>query len=160
VPIFIYKCKCGIEFEALVLSTSQLTLVSCPRCESKEIEIVPSTFSFKFKSSPMGPYRGPASNPFENLTLQHVRDENNKPVKVNSLSELRAAEKRHGFVHAFSNSLTQESIDNPPQHEQWAGDIRHDYQWKWTPPDQRDDMEGVTVGPTTRDKLLVQERAS
>jgi hypothetical protein len=154
-PLMIYQCECGIQFEALILAPSDLPKVACPKCQSQKIDWVPSTCSFNFKSNPLGSYRGPAANAYENLTLQHVRDENGKPVKVNSLKELRSAQKKYNFSHPVSDSITQESIENPPQHEQWAGDIRHDYEWKWTPPEDRDDMAGVTVGPTTQDKLLV-----
>ena len=153
-PIHIYHCECGIDFEALVMTVAQLADVDCPRCHSKKIDWVPATFGFNFKSNPLGSYRGPASNPYENLTLQHVRDEQGKPVTVNSLAELRKAEKEHGFVHAQSNAANDIPVE-PPQHEKWAGDIRHDYEWKWTPPEQRNDMTGVSAGATTKDQLLI-----
>jgi hypothetical protein len=68
---------------------------------------------------------------------------------------LHDAEKKYGFVHAASHSMTRDSLDAPPQHESWAGDVRHGYKWKWTPPEQRDDMAGVSVGATQRENLLV-----
>jgi hypothetical protein len=71
--------------------------------------------------------RGAAQNPFENLTLQHIRGEDGKPIKVNSERELRAAEKRYGFVHNASWGMEKE----PPQHEKWGGDIRHGYRRKF-----------------------------
>jgi len=152
-PLHNYHCKpCGIDFEALVLSLRQMADVDCPRCQSKDIEWLPSPFSFKFKSNDLGSYRGSCSNPYENLTLQHVRDEKGKPVVVNSLKELREAEKKYNFVHAVSSD---DQISEPPQHESWAGDVRHDYKWKWTPPEEREDRTGVSVGSATRDQLLV-----
>jgi hypothetical protein len=130
-------------------------MVACPKCDSKNLEQLFSTCSFRTGTAKFEMKRGPAHNPFENLTLQHVRDDHGKPVKVNSERELRAAEKKYGFVHHASHSLTQDGLDTPPQHESWAGDVRHDYKWKWTPPDQRNDMTGVEVGAVSRDKLLV-----
>jgi putative FmdB family regulatory protein len=155
-PIFDERClDCHIEFEALILTKAHEAMVACPKCDSKNLERLISRVHTRMAPTRFAMKRGPAHNPFENLTLQHVRDENNKPVKVNSERELRAAEKKFGFVHHASHCLTQEALDTPPQHENWAGDIRHDYKWKWTPPEQRDDMVGVNVGPTTKDKLLV-----
>jgi putative FmdB family regulatory protein len=151
-PCYEYKCRsCGIDFEALILSVRQLGEVDCPRCQSREIELQVSMFAFKFKTNPLGPYRGACSNPYENLTLEHVRGEDGRPITVHSLKELHQAEKKYGFVHAVSSD---DQIDLPPQNETWAGDVRHDYKWKWTPPEQRDDMAGVAVGPTTRENLL------
>jgi putative FmdB family regulatory protein len=152
-PIYDYKCQmCKIDFEALVLSVRMLAEVDCPQCHSKNIEWQPSVFSFKFKSNPLGSYRGSCSNPYENLTLQHVRGEDGKPITVHSLKELREAEKKYNFIHAVAND---DQIDLPPQNESWAGDVRHDYKWKWTPPEERNDMTGVSAGPTERSNLLL-----
>lgn len=134
-PILVHRCLaegCGIEFEAILILKEDWDAVCCPRCESKRIEWVPATFAMKIKEI-MQSYRGPCSNPYEGLTLQHVRDKENKPITVNSLKELRVAEKEHQFVHAFSAADRQESIDTPPQHESWAGDLAQaaKYQWKW-----------------------------
>ena len=151
-PIYEHRCRsCGIKFEALVLSVRMLADVDCPRCRSKNIEWLPSSFSFRFKSSPLGPYRGDCSNPYENLTLQHVRDEHGKPITVHSKKELHEAERKFNFVHAVSSD---DQIDLPPQNESWAGDVRHDYKWKWTPPEDREDRAGVSAGATTKDNLL------
>jgi putative FmdB family regulatory protein len=152
-PLYEYSCKdCGIEFEALVLSARMLEQIDCPKCLSKSIELLASTFSFKFQDNALGSYRGSCSNPYENLTLQHVRNEQGEPVKVNSLKELREAEKKYNFTHAVSSD---DHIDLPPQNESWAGDVRHGYKWKWTPPEDRNDMSGVTVGAIDREKLLL-----
>lgn len=126
--------------------------VDCPRCKSKSIDLLASTFAFRFKDHPLGSYRGDCSKPYENLTLQHVRGEDGKPITVHSLKEMREAEKKYGFVHAVTED---DQIDAPPQNESWAGDVRHDYQWKWTPPEDRNDISGVTVGSTEREKLLL-----
>jgi|SRR5579863_8453161 len=158
-PLLEYACQepdCGIKFEALILSDHVRTLVDCPRCHSKKIEWVPSACVFKFRENPLGSYRGACANAFENLTLHHVRGDDGQPITVHSLKELREMEKKYGFVHAVASD---DHIEKPPQHEVWAGDIRHDYQWKWTPPEDRDDMTGVSVGPTTKDKLLVETGA-
>jgi putative FmdB family regulatory protein len=143
-PIFEEKClDCQLGFEAFVIPPYSQQDVDCPRCHSRKVEQQISAPAFVI--SDKGHYRGRCSNPYENLTLQHVRDEKGKPVRVNSLAELRVAEKRYGFVHAFS-SQNASSLDDAPQHESWAGDIRHGYDWKWTPPEQRDDRSGVDVG--------------
>lgn len=138
-PLYDYSCRaesCGITFEALVLSQDDRDSVCCPRCESRSIEQLPTTFTTRMSASSSAALdikRGPCHNPFENLTLHHIHDEQGKPVKVNSRRELEAAEKRYGFVHALSHSLTMEQLDTPPQHEKWAGDLvaASNYQWRW-----------------------------
>lgn len=71
-----------------------------------------------------------AKNPFENFTLQHVRDENGNKVTVNSIKELRAAEKRYNFALAVASDDGGKA-DAPPQHESWAGNIAHKYEKKF-----------------------------
>jgi len=161
-PIFLYRCAepdCQIKFEAILITQQDRKDVCCPRCSSKKIEQQPTTFSVKFKApSQLDIKRGACHNPYENLTLHHVRDEHNKPIKVNSRRELEAAEKKYGFVHALSHALTQDAIDAPPQHEAWAGDIARasNYEWKWSrDPEKRakilasDDVIKVDVGIAT-----------
>ena len=82
---------------------------------------------------------------FENFTVQNVRDKRTgKPIVVNSLKELRAAEKEHGFALAIASD---NDINEAPQNESWAGDVTHDYNWKWTKdPKKRSDRVGVGVG--------------
>ena len=158
-PIFLYRCAesdCSITFEAILITQQDRKDVCCPRCTSKKIEQQPTTFSFNFKApSQLDIKRGVCHNPYENLTLHHIRDEKGKPIKVNSRKELEAAEVKYGFVHALSHALTTEQIDNPPQHESWAGDIARasNYQWKWCrDPEERakilasDDVIKVDVG--------------
>lgn len=94
-------------------------------------------------------------NVFDNFTLQHVKDESGKKVTVNSLKELRAAEKKYNFALAVASDDGGKA-DTPPQHEKWAGDIAHDYERKW----QRDPAaykspsatEGVSAGPVSSAK--------
>ena len=71
-----------------------------------------------------------ARNAFEGMTLEHVRDEHGKKVKVNSLAELRAAEKRYSFALAVASD-NDGKADAPPQHESWAGDITHGKKRVW-----------------------------
>ena len=47
-PIFEYECsECGHPFEELVFASSAITLVSCPECESAEVEKKISIFASK-----------------------------------------------------------------------------------------------------------------
>ncbi len=53
-PIYEYQCgKCDHEFEKLILSSSET--ISCPKCKSKKVSRVMSTFAFScngnFKST-------------------------------------------------------------------------------------------------------------
>lgn len=135
--IYLYRCQsleCAITFEALLITQEDRDSVCCPRCFSKQIEQLPTTFSTRMAApSPFDFKRGPCHNPFENLTLQHIHDEHGKPLRVNSRRELEAAEKKYGFVHALSHTLTKDQLDTPPQHESWAGDLARasNYEWKW-----------------------------
>jgi len=71
-----------------------------------------------------------ARNAFEGMTLDHVKDERGQKVKVNSLAELRAAEKRYNFALAVASDDGGRA-DTPPQHEPWAGDITHGRKRYW-----------------------------
>ena len=71
-----------------------------------------------------------ARNVFEGFTLDHVKDENGKKIKVNSLKELRAAEKKYQFVLDCATNDNGD-VSKPPQHESWAGDLTHGYKKKW-----------------------------
>lgn len=156
-PIYNEHCHdCGIDFEALLITQDDRESVACPRCQSKHIEVIPATFSFKFAArSPLDFKRGPCHNPYDNLTLYNVRDEQGKPIKVNSRRELEAAEKKHSFVHALSHAMTRDQLDTPPTNESWAGDIRvsSGYEWKWQrDPSKQKDVSGVSIGAVTSHK--------
>jgi hypothetical protein len=71
-----------------------------------------------------------ARNTFEGFTVMHVKGDDGKPIKVNSIKELRAAEKKYDF---YLNCATDANGDTSeaPQHESWAGDLRHSYTKKW-----------------------------
>jgi hypothetical protein len=71
-----------------------------------------------------------AKNPFANLTLDHVKDERGQKVTVNSLKELRAAEKRYNFALAVASD-DGGTAAAPPQHEAWAGNLGASYDKKF-----------------------------
>ena len=71
-----------------------------------------------------------AKNPFENFTLDHVKDERGQKVTVNSLKELRAAEKRYNFALAVASD-DGGTAAAPPQHEPWAGQLGATYNKKF-----------------------------
>jgi hypothetical protein len=88
----------------------------------------------------------PALNPFQDFTLQHVKDERGQKVKVNSLSELRAAEKRYNFALAVATD-DGGTADKPPQHELHAGDITHGKPRIWNrDPSAYERPAGVSTG--------------
>lgn len=88
-----------------------------------------------------------ARNVFEGgMTLDHVKDKSGKKVVVNSLSELRAAEKAHNVALAvFSDNDGR--ADKPPQHESWAGDITHGKPRVWNrDPGAYANPSGISTG--------------
>jgi hypothetical protein len=105
----------------------------------------------------------PALNPFHNFTVTHVHDENHKPIKVNSLAELRAAEKKHGFALAVATDDGGRA-DKPPQHESYAGDISHGKKRVWNrDPAAYVKPSGVSVGNAAdpkRDTLVDRPNAT
>jgi putative FmdB family regulatory protein len=126
VPCYDERCRdCGSTFEIVVLSFTAPR--PCPECGSEDTEQLISVPHFQMAPRKFEIKRGQAQNPFADLTLQHIRGEDGRPIKVNSERELRAAEKRYGFTHAASWGLEKE----PPQHEPWAGDIAHNYRRKF-----------------------------
>lgn len=131
-PIFDEHCRaCGLTFELLVLTTKEY-IVECPRCHSRDCERLASLFNSHVKDSVYGYYRGDSSKPFENFTLQNVHDEKGKKVVVNSLSELRAAEKKYNFsLDVASMDKPHREADEAPQNLPTAGNIAADYDWKW-----------------------------
>jgi len=102
-----------------------------------------------------------ARNVFEGFTLEHVRDERGQKVTVNSIKELREAEKRHNFVLACATNDNGDT-SQPPQHEPWAGDITHGYTRKF----QRDPAaykkpdahKGVSTGVADRPEGTLAHR--
>jgi hypothetical protein len=55
-------------------------------------------------------------NAFAELSLDHVRDANDRPVRVTSLRQLREVEKQHRCLSAVAN-LDAAHVDEPPQHK-------------------------------------------
>lgn len=104
-----------------------------------------------------------AKNAFEGFTVEHVRDEHGQKIKVNSLSELRAAEKRYNFALAVASD-DDGRADKPPQHESWAGDISHGKSRIWNrDPAAYVNPTGVTVGNAAdpkRDTLIDRPNAT
>jgi hypothetical protein len=105
----------------------------------------------------------PALNPFQNFTLDHVRNERNEKVTVNSLSELRAAEKKFNFALAVASD-NDGCADKPPQHCDWAGDISHGKKRVWNrDPAAYVKPSGVSVGNAAdpkRDTLIERPNAT
>lgn len=142
-PLFEQRClKCNVIFEAIVLTREPYEL-ACPQCGSKEWERLVSTFNAQFKEPIYGSYRGESSKPFENFTVEnvHVNDAKTgkrKKLKVNSLAELRAAEREHHFSLDIA-SMDKPHDDKPPTNESWAGDIvqASGYEWKWAKDEQQ-----------------------
>jgi len=144
-PCYDQFCRdCGVTYEAIVLSFTAPR--PCPECGSDDTEQLVSLPHFRTRARSFEIKRGAAHNPYANLTLQHVRGEDGKPITVNSERELHAAEKKHGFIHAASWGIEKE----PPQHEKWAGDITHNYERKWARDPaaykRPEAMKGVSVG--------------
>jgi hypothetical protein len=98
-----------------------------------------------------------ARNLFEGFTVQHVHDENHKPIKVNSVAELRAAEKKYNFALAVMADDGGKA-DTPPKHCDWAGDISHGKPRVWNrDPSAYQNVAGVSTGLAAdpkRDTLL------
>ena len=126
VPVYDEQClECGITFEIIVLGFDAPR--PCPRCESLHTEQLVSLPNFRMGKREFQMKRGASHNPYENLTLQHIRGEDGKPIKVNSEKELHAAEKRYGFIHNASWGTEK----TPPQHEKDAGRIDRNYKRKF-----------------------------
>jgi hypothetical protein len=98
-----------------------------------------------------------ARNAFEGFTCEHVRNEHGQKVKVNSLAELRAAEKKYNFALAVATDDGGKA-DAPPQHLPWAGDISHGKPRVWNrDPSAYQNVAGVSTGLAAdpkRDTLL------
>lgn len=62
------------------------------------------------------------SNPWADLTLEHIHNERGEKIRVTSIHQLREAEKRYGFKHHLANS-NSEHFNTPPTHRpQTVGD--------------------------------------
>lgn len=71
-----------------------------------------------------------ARNIFEGFTLDHVKDENGQKITVNSIKELREAEKRYDFVLDCATNNNGD-VSTPPAHKPWAGRVDHTYEKKF-----------------------------
>jgi hypothetical protein len=104
-----------------------------------------------------------ARNSFENFTLEHVKDERGQKVTVNSLAELRAAEKKYNFALAVATD-DDGRADKPPQHENWAGNIMHGHKPVWNrDPAAYANPGGVSTGVAAdpkRDTLIERPNAT
>jgi hypothetical protein len=89
-----------------------------------------------------------ARNMFEGFTLDNVHDEHGKKVTVNSLQELRVAEKRYNFALAVASD-DGGTAATPPQHESWAGDLTHGYEKKWARDPKAYKSEAARKGVST-----------
>jgi putative FmdB family regulatory protein len=140
-PIFDQHCpQCGNVFEVIVLTSAGAR--PCPRCGCASTEQMISTCSFRLAPRKFEMKRGPSHNPYQDLTLNHVRDENGKPITVNSEAELRRMETKHNFIHAETWGLK-----DAPQHESWAGDITHGKPRVWNrDPSAYERPTGVSTG--------------
>src|ERR1700685_1669200 len=143
-PCYDQRCtECDTIFEAIVLSFTAPR--PCPECGSLATDQLLSMPNFRIAARKFEVKRGACQNPYENLTLQHIRGDDGKPIKVNSERELRAAEKKFGFIHNASWGMEKE----PPQHEKDAGNIARDYKWKFAKdPEERkrNGSKGVSTG--------------
>lgn len=144
-PCYDMRCTdCNVTFEAIVLSFSAPR--PCPECGSDDTEQLVSVPNFRISSRKFEVKRGRSQNPYENLTLQHIRGDDGKPITVNSERELHAAEKRYGFIHNASWGMES----TPPQHEKTAGNIARDYVRKWNRDpaayESPDAKKGVSAG--------------
>lgn len=54
-------------------------------------------------------------NPFSDLTIAHIHGEDNKPIRVTSVRQLREAEKRYGFKHHVAN-MNEANFGVAPSH--------------------------------------------
>jgi hypothetical protein len=69
-------------------------------------------------------------NPYANLSLDHVRDEHDRPVQVSSLRQLREVEKKHHCLSAVAN-LDDAHVNEPPQHKPQSAfdEMSRDNRW-------------------------------
>lgn len=73
-------------------------------------------------------------DPFSSLTLDHVRDQQDRPVTVTSLRQLRQIEKEHRCLSAVAN-LDDKHVDEPPQHKPNSAFDEMTRQGKWLYPE-------------------------
>jgi len=64
------------------------------------------------------------------LTLDHVRDQNDRPITVTSLRQLREVEKQHRCVSLVANA-DEKHFDDPPQKRSptVAEQMSHEGRW-------------------------------
>jgi putative FmdB family regulatory protein len=176
VPLYEHLClDCRKIYERLVLGSDDGAFV-CPYCGSRKNEIVPSTFAPVMRSPRLGSYRGVCANAFENFTIQHVHQKNpdgswkrdpktgkRVPLRVNSLKELREAEKTYQFSLVIA-SEDGSNIDDPPTNTEWAGNIAHGYERQFAKsPEEwersmRSDVVKVDVGIAASQKETLAGR--
>lgn len=54
------------------------------------------------------------ANPYDNFELEHVHDDNGRPLRVTSLRQMHEAERRHRFKSLVANERSAD-FDKPPQ---------------------------------------------
>jgi hypothetical protein len=78
-------------------------------------------------------------NPFCDLELTHVRDANDRPIRVTSLRQLREVEKQHKCVSLVANA-DEKHFDEPPQHKPGSAFKTMSEQNRWLYPDVAEEM--------------------
>jgi hypothetical protein len=61
------------------------------------------------------PVEAGATNPYADLTIEHVYGDDNKPIRVTSARQLREAEKRFEFCSVVANMESRHFDDAPQQ---------------------------------------------
>lgn len=85
------------------------------------------------------PVKATCHNPFSDLTLEHVHDEQGRPLRVTSSRQLREAEKKYHFRSVVAHT-DEANFDKPPQ--QQKGDL-YDFmsrEKKWLYPEIAESM--------------------
>ena len=68
------------------------------------------------------------TNPYADLTIQHVHDEHGKPIRVTSARQLGEAEQRYNFASVVRN-MDAKNFNAPPQARKQG--IKETYQRKF-----------------------------
>lgn len=117
--------------------------MTCDECQREADHYVrkltKTGFRTQCRACKTGRVRPSVYSPFAEMSLDHVRDAHDRPVRVTSLRQLREIEKKHHCVSLVANA-DEKHFDDPPQKKSPTVGEQMTHERKWLYPEIAEPM--------------------